>query len=785
MKLGNRVLGKTHLLRSRTAGNGRGKMLRVLLMSGVALGAVVSAPAYAQDAPAQVADAGSQYQFNIPAQSLESALLQFSEVTGIQLFIDSALVSGIESQGVSGNLIAEQALVTLLSGTGIGYEFTTDNSVTLERVATSSPANAANTETTLDPIFVTASSRASTVKDAPASVSVITHDDLARNVSSDVTEVLRKEAGLNVGFGSDGTKGISIRGLGSDYTLIMVDGKRVNAQLTTLRHYNGDLGWIPEEAIERIEIVRGPMSTLYGSDAVGGVVNIITRDARDYWSGSVTTEWIEPEDSNTGATKSLNGYVAGPLVSDKLYFTGYANARDEDPNEDPDVGGNNSDGSRDYDASGRFTWMPDDKQTIDLELGYGEERYDPYLAPGETDSSKTKITRGTASLQHVGDWDFGTTTITAYTEQASNEGNHTDRSGALLTNSIDVASYTLDGKVSMPTEILVKQDLTLGGEYRYEELDDAANLGMLNTVTGTTGSPTTDLTTFAVFAEDQFHLTDAFTLTAGLRMDHHEEFGEHFSPRLYGVYKVDDAWRVKAGWAQAYKAPDLRELNPNWVTRSRGRGCGAVGGPCEMVGNADLDPETSDNYEIGFTYDDHGVSGGLTYFYNEIEDKITSAREPTLVLPDGTVFVQRINVDEARTQGFEGNLNLPIHRDWDWNNSFTWLIESKNLETGEPLVASPELAFNSAVTWYATDRLTLDLGGSYYSKQVDYEGSPETLTAQVVDPYYIVNLGLSYDATDDMTLRAGINNLTDNQPSSDSNYKEDGRAVYVSMTSRF
>jgi outer membrane receptor for ferrienterochelin and colicin len=97
----------------------------------------------------------------------------------------------------------------------------------------------------LDQIVLTASSIATTLKEAPASISVVDQDQLQQRGAPDITEALRTVPGVNVGFDSSGTRGISIRGMGSAYTLLMVDGKRINAGLTTLRDYNGDLSWVP------------------------------------------------------------------------------------------------------------------------------------------------------------------------------------------------------------------------------------------------------------------------------------------------------------------------------------------------------------------------------------------------------------------------------------------------------------------------------------------------------------------------------------------------------------
>lgn len=634
--------------------------------------------------------------------------------------------------------------------------------------------------TRLQTLVVTASSIATDVRSAPASVSVVDRTTLEQKAVADLSEAIRTAPGVNVGFGSNGTRGISIRGLGSGYTLILIDGKRVNASATMLRKYNGDLNWVPLDAVERIEVVRGPMSTLYGSDALGGVVNIITKKGGKAWSGSVTGEILMPETAGTGPTQRLNGYISGPLIPDVLSFTAFGNIskkRGDDPAFSNGL--ETPRGSSDIDINGRLTWTPSADHVVDLDLGYGRQRYE------ELDGTPERnINRTTASVRHTGEWDIGTSTVTAFFENAQNEYDIVS-GGNVVANGITSRNFALDGKLAMPIDLMWSQDLTIGGDIRHEELNDPANLGKFNTVTGESGSAIARSLTAALFVEDQVHVTDQLKITGGLRYDYHDKFGSHFSPKVYVNYDLTDSWTFKAGWARAFKAPNLRQLNPNWVTTSRGRGCGAVGGPCEMVGNPNLKPETSDSFEGGFVYDDGAWQGGLTYFHNVINDKITSARVATLITPAGTKYVQQINVDRARSQGLEGFLTIPVHRDVTWTNSFTWLFESKNLDTGMPLSGDPEYSIHSNIAWQATDKLNLSTTLNYYGAQVDYVLNPETLTAQNVSPYFVMDIAAKYDFSDSFSAKAGINNLFDSQPKTESNYKENGRTYFLSATAKF
>ncbi|MEE2364748.1 TonB-dependent receptor [Klebsiella pneumoniae] len=172
-------------------------------------------------------------------------------------------------------------------------------------------------------LVVTASATEQNVKDAPASISVITQQDLQRKPVQNLKDVLRDVPGVQLTNEGDNRKGVSIRGLSSSYTLILVDGKRVNSRNAVFRHNDFDLNWIPVDAIERIEVVRGPMSSLYGSDALGGVVNIITKKIGQKWTGTLSADTTIQEHRDRGDTWNGQFFTSGPLIDGVLGMKAY------------------------------------------------------------------------------------------------------------------------------------------------------------------------------------------------------------------------------------------------------------------------------------------------------------------------------------------------------------------------------------------------------------------------------------------------------------------------------
>lgn len=175
----------------------------------------------------------------------------------------------------------------------------------------------------LDSIVVTAAGFEQALQDAPASISVVTREELEQRRFSNIAEAIADIPGVDVrsGVGKTGGLNVSIRGMPSDYTLILIDGRRQNTSGSVTPNGFGETATSfmpPMSAIERIEVIRGPMSTLYGSDAMGGVINIITRPVSDTWIGSVSLDTTFQQDRDAGNSQGINLYTSGPLVDDVL-----------------------------------------------------------------------------------------------------------------------------------------------------------------------------------------------------------------------------------------------------------------------------------------------------------------------------------------------------------------------------------------------------------------------------------------------------------------------------------
>jgi len=620
-----------------------------------------------------------------------------------------------------------------------------------------------------DQMVVTASSVEQNLKDAPASISVITREDLQRKPVQNLKEVLKDVPGVQLTNESDNRQGVSIRGLGSSYTLILVDGKRVNSRNAVFRHNDFDLSWIPAESIERIEVVRGPMSSLYGSDALGGVVNIITRKVGTQWHGTLSADTTVQEHRDRGDSGNGNFFASGPLVDDllgvKVYGALGKRNKDQASSASGSTGQPRIEGYTSRNANVEFSLTPDKDQ--DITFGYGMDRQDR-----DSDTlDKNRIERENYSLGHAGRWGVANTELRFYGEKIENKNAKT----------ITSKNNSLDGKVVIPLGDYT-QFLTFGGEYRNDKLEDAVNMKNGGSV---------QANQYALFLEDEWHIFENLTLTGGVRMDDHENYGVNWSPRAYLVYNATDTVTLKGGWASAFKAPSLLQLSPDWLS-------GSCRGSCNVVGNKDLKAETSESMEFGLYYAGQrgwleDVTASATVFQNDIDDMITVIRTANRSLApsypnfagfdaSGNPIFRYYNVNKARIRGLETELGLPVADKLNLRLNYTY-NDARNLSNGgnKPLSELPFHTTNATLDWKPLEDWSFYLSANY-------KGKSRTVTDGNATPggYTTWNTGGSYQVNKAVKIRAGVLNLTDKDLNRDDySYNEDGRRYFAAVDYSF
>jgi len=724
------------------------------------------------------------------------------------------------------------------------------------------PATASADNTTAEPVELEASSVVATaeeeIKQAPG-VSIITAQDIRkRPPANDLSQIIRTMPGVNLtGNSSSGQRGnnrqIDIRGMGPENTLILVDGRPVNSRNSVRygwrgeRDSRGDTNWVPADQVERIEVIRGPAAARYGNGAAGGVVNIITKQPGTQTHGSATVYQSFSQHSAEGATKRVNFGLNGPLT-DALSYRVFGNVAKSDADDQDINSGHESrrtgnqvgtlpagrEGVRNKDINGLLSWKLSPEQTVDLEAGYSRQGN---IYTGDTQNTNSNATvrslvghetnilyRENYALTHRGDWDFGTSLAYLQYEKTRNRRVKEGLAGGTegIFSSTDfttnvVRDLTAHGEVSLPLHWGVDQMLTLGTEWVEQSLGDPNSNVQTTTAGGaipglasSNRSGSSEARIASLFVEDNIELFPGTKLTPGLRLDHHDIVGDNWSPSLNLSQVLTDTVTVKAGIARAYKAPNLYQLNPNYLLYSNGQGCYGQTTSCYLQGNADLEAETSVNKELGVEYRKDGVVAGLTYFRNDYRNKIESGLTPvgTAIGGSGTTanasIFQWENVPKALVEGLEGNLTLPLTAALNWTNNFTYMLRSVNKETGDVLSVTPKYTLNSMLDWQASEALSLQANVAWYGKQkpkkYDYHGARVTGTSNnQLSPYALVGVSGTYALTRHLSLTAGIDNLFDKRLYREGNaqgvnniegagaatYNESGRTLYTSLTASF
>ncbi len=641
-------------------------------------------------------------------------------------------------------------------------------------------------------LVVTASGFTQAIDNAPASISLIGREELMEKRVNSLAEAISEIEGVDVGASAGKTGGldISIRGMPSDYTLILVDGRRQNAAGNIAPNGFGETATSflpPPAAIERIEIIRGPMSTLYGSDAMGGVVNIITRKVNPVWGGSATAGGTVQQDRDFGDSFNTHAYLSGPVVPDKLGLTlrGSLFARSASDLAYLDAQGNPIEVSKrgpspvkaDIHTFGaRLDLVAHRDHDLWLDADFYRQTYDNSASQlGTLDRPdansfngyrpQLRFNRDQFTAAHT--WRFGFGQL-----DSSLIRNTTETIGRTIPpgtpGRLPGSPRTLENEnLVFDTKAIFELDthtLSFGGQFWEAEMIDLVAPRPYHQ------------TQWALFAEDEWRLRPDLRLTLGARHDDHRQFGDHLNPRAYLVWNASPRWAFKAGVSQGFKAPRLEQL-ADGITGFTGQGTRPT------IGTPTLQPETSRSTEVGLIFDNEaGFRATVTAFNNAFDDKIAngpgllnatfaaSPNRPGSVnygnWPLVDTFAQLVNVDEAVTRGFETSLHARFARHWTLtaNYTFTESEQKSGAEKGRPLYDTPRHMANARLRWAASAQLNLWLAGEYRDERYRSPDTP-TSTAKATwgdyRAYALFHLGAGYQLTPRLTLNGTIYNLLD------------------------
>lgn len=615
--------------------------------------------------------------------------------------------------------------------------------------------------TELNPLVVTASRSEHSLADAPASVSVITAEQIKARGAGNLLEALRGVPGLNLnGRQVGGRKTLSIRGAEDRHTLVLIDGRRISSTDDTIGHSDYQYGWVAMEQIERIEVVRGPMSALYGSEAVGGVINIITRKGGQQWHGGASVRG-ELGEGPAGDGHQMSASASGPLGEWFDLALGVEDRRRAPTPRPENKATSDIEGQDRQSGNLRLGFTPSEGQRLQLDMLRSEEtrrrhEQNTRLPARPYYLDTYDLQRRQDALTWQADWSLLRSEL-RYSE-AEFEVNNKRSNNIAPTRPQRLEDRVWDGNLAFA--LGDSHSLTLGAERREEFLENA----------GLTGGSDSALHK-ALYVQDEIALADDWALTLGTRLDHHAIFGSESSPRAYLVWRASPELTIKGGYGEAFRAPTLKQISPNYV---------GAEGPHTFLGNADIQPETSRSWEIGADWRDEQSAYTATLFRSEIKDLIYY----NLLRRVGPRSIyQYDNISEARIDGLEVALRRALGGGFSLASSMTWL-DARDRDSDDKLTGRPEFSATPSLAWQQ-GAWGAELEWQYIGQQTLQNAAGQLKRAPA---YSLVNLSGSYRVDEHLTLRAGLNNAGDLRLEDKSElfgYVEDGRTLWLGLEASF
>ncbi len=561
-----------------------------------------------------------------------------------------------------------------------------------------------------DAVVVTASRTEQEVKETPTAVEVITRKDIEKMGAESLRQALQLAFGLDMLENSMVGNNVSIRGAMTNQTLILIDGRRVRSEDTgsTMNFY--ELDRINMDDVERIEIVRGAASSLYGSEAVGGVINIIRKKLGEQKT-SVTTDWTSYR--KDGGIRYDAGKHGKWNLAASFKVTDY---RQSGVDVSSTYGKKNYfhiEGSMDVAADKYLDVFVDylKEDLHDKGVSYSRRRPPIYY------KSNNDHTRFSTGVKYKGSDKRGDYEMQVYYTRFNKDRNQRNRFSNKLLNFDDMTfnSLIFDARRSM--QLTKDHLLTYGGEYRKEDYESTRITGNGATkplhregIDALLGKSTVKYT--ALYVQDEWLLSPDWLLIPSLRFDHSSSFGGKVTGKLATTYKINKDLRFKANIGTAYRAPTASELYLDWP---------GMGPRTILKGNPNLKPETALNFDLGFEFEKGKTFAKATYFHNKVDDMIATDYSIDYVKRIMTIF--HVNKKEAVLQGVELEVKQKLGHGFSLRGLYNYLDardgKNERIPGGAYHTVSMQLGYEDEQNgWDAT--LWNNWLAGYYLQKKDY-----------------------------------------------------------------
>ena len=604
-----------------------------------------------------------------------------------------------------------------------------------------------------DEVVVTASRTKQEVKESPSSVEVITREDIDKMGAETLAQALQLALGIDTQENAMVGNRSSLRGMNTNQTLILVDGRRVRTENTseTMNFY--ELKRINMDDVERIEIVRGAASSLYGSEALGGVINIIKKHPGKMQT-AVTLDWT--------SRQSDEGIRFDSGKTGKWALSG--SFKHMDVREQGTDAGSNMYGKKNFfNLDGRMEMTKD--KWLDVFFDYLTE--DLYMKDSLTQGTDYDHKRFSTGVKYSGRDKRGDYEMQVYYTYFDKHQRTRQRANHALYSFDDMKfnSLIFDGRRSL--QVAKDHLLTFGGEYRKEDYESTrikgSNTRKLEGVTNQLGNSSMDYAAF--YLQDEWLASPRWLIIPSLRWDYNSEFGNELTGKLGTTYKITKDVRFKANIGTAYRAPTASELYFSWHHTPNAKM------DVQINGNPNLKPEKALNFDLGFEVEKDKTFGKLTYFHNKVDDLI-AIDTVTRVIPGSGFPPRRLatgthrNIDSATMQGIEAEMRQELGGGFSVRGLYTYL-DARDGKTGERLAGRPyhkaslQLSYEDQKHgWNAT--LWNDWTAGYRYKETVGSGRMARTISKDAS-LSILNFVVSKKINDHFSAYLGVDNIFDKE----------------------
>lgn len=565
-------------------------------------------------------------------------------------------------------------------------------------------------------LVVTASLEREERQDIPGSVTVIDREEIRDRQATEILEVLRTVPGLDIVQSGSPGKVVSLfsRGAESDQTLVLWNGMKLNDPFFA----GFDWAFMPTDGVDRVEVVRGPFSSLYGSEAVGGVVQVFS--ARQD-GGGVRLE------GGSDSYGRLGVAWGSEIGSTRVDVSGHL--RQGDGAADNDF----------YDGQSvmtRVAWAPDRDSQLGLIVRLTDSEVGIPVASGvETPRRRQESDSVQLALPYevaIGRWQ-----VSAAATSLQSDFRFTDPDAVFSLNRTDAERTGVRGVATYRGES--DYWFAIGADWDEDEVSNDSNFGV--------NLENESRSNYSFFGEVQ-KAWGPVRLDLGIRQDEDEYFGGEVSPRIGVLTDIGGSIQLFANYGEAFRAPSLGELF------------------FPFFGNPDLEPETSESVELGVRFDTERWGGQLAYFDNEFDNLIDS---------DPLTFIAT-NIGRAETSGLE--VEIEYRHGMTQIRLNATFLDTENLATGESLLRRPE---ESGSLWVAVrpGELTFSLVGRFVGDREDLD--PVTFSRVANEDFFIADLGATWQASSTVAPYARIGNLLDEEYEEVLGFPSPGRSLVIGL----